>query len=314
MVQKIIVAEGIGARGIQADDLNNFLKKKALEVKESVWTYPKGARSKARFEVHIVYTLAEFTQALDTEGAYVVYELHSRYGQGPAFENPSAPASGSGSSTNPWGLHFRMGYDAINVPCENEILYYSVHPQEYDLLSTPTNAFLPQVLKDAATKAKEIEARRKAGKLTKAELDNPCDVEGAWRSLDKCAPDLAGKKSSRGEWPLKGRHYFAKTATDYYTAVKVGSADLEKSSLKCKVLFMSCCWSHQLYLAALDRRRKAVKSNCEFYLLDETVMASSGKNFVSAVFSGVDPTSAAGKKRMVRMLNSDKESGRVRAY
>jgi hypothetical protein len=314
MVQKIIVAEGIGAKGIQANDLTDLLKEKADKVKESVWTFPKSARGKARIEVNIVYPMAEFAKALETEGAYVIYELHSRYGQGPAFGDPPSAAGIGGSSVNPWGVHFRMGYDAIDVPCRGDLLMYSVHPTEYDLLSVAPDAFLPQGLKDAAAKAKAIEERRKAGKLTKTELNNPCDLEGAWRSLDACDPALAGKRSFLGEQPLKGRHYYAKTKEDYYTVVKVGSADLDKSPLKCAVLFMACCWSRQLYLGPLDRRRKAAKSKCKLYLLEDTVAASSGRNFVQAVFSGIDPTSATGGRSMVRILNGYEESGRIRIY
>jgi hypothetical protein len=66
-----------------------------------------------------------------------------------------------------------------------------------------------------------------------------CPV-GAWRGFDACFPPLAASATSRGDQPLKGRHYFAQKAVahprrtppdEFLVAAEVGSQDLNKSSL-----------------------------------------------------------------------------------
>src|SRR5207245_5319329 len=112
MVQKIIVAAGIEIRDFQGSTLVAFLNANADPGKASVWTHPKGSGSKATREVRVVFTMAEFAAALDVEDAIVIYEGHSRYGQGPAFGPASTPhvPDKKAFPINPWGVHFRMGY------------------------------------------------------------------------------------------------------------------------------------------------------------------------------------------------------------
>src|SRR5262245_39468476 len=133
-VQKIIVAFGIEIRNhAEAAAMPPWLNEIADEkVRDKVWTYPKGAGTKARFEVDLVYTMDEFAKALDTEGAVVIYSGHSRDGQGPAF-GPSIPSSWDPAKdgtyvpdkkscpVNPWGVHFRMGYDATDIECVGDL-------------------------------------------------------------------------------------------------------------------------------------------------------------------------------------------------
>src|SRR6266699_2733284 len=183
MVQKIIVAAGIEIRDFQGSVLLAFLNANADAGKGSVWTHPKGSGGKAAREVHVVFTTAEFATALDTEDAFVIYEGHSRYGQGPAFGPASTPHVPDKKTfpLNPWGIHFRMGYDATDTECVGDLLEHSVVPTEYDLPGSPSKAFLPLALEKAAADAKEVESKRKAGRLKKSQLKAPCSVRGSWR-------------------------------------------------------------------------------------------------------------------------------------
>lgn len=316
MAQKIIVALSIEIRDAQGKSLIDFLNKTADAGKGSVWTYPKGAGAKATFEVEVVFTMAEFAKALDTEGAYVVYNGHSRYGQGPAFGPPKTPHVPDAKTfpVNPWGVHFRMGFDATDTECIGDLFEHSVTPTEFDLVTAPAKAFLPTALETAATNAKDADKTAKRAKTTPSKL---CPVPGAWRSLDICDGTLAARKTARGDQPLKGRHYYRhnlKPTNEYLTAVQVGSADLDKSSLKCKVLFMGSCSSRVHFFKALDRRRTAVKSACLFYLTGEVCSAAHGKNFVEQVFKGVDPTGKKGRLAMVKALNGFSDAGLVGFY
>jgi len=111
------------------------LNDKAEPKGDSVWIYPKGSGPKAKFEVSVVFTKNEFAAALDTVDAYVVYSGHSRLGQGPAFgpkDTPEVPKKAS-FPDNPWGIHFRMGYDATYTEAVGDLLQHSVTPEEYDL-------------------------------------------------------------------------------------------------------------------------------------------------------------------------------------
>jgi hypothetical protein len=324
MVQMIIVAAGIELRDHQGSALLSFLNANAHAYPGSVWLYPKGPVAKATHEVNVVYTMAEFAKALDTDDAYVIYEGHSRYGQGPAFGPANTPhvPDIKAFPVNPWGVHFRMGYDATDTGMIGDLLDYSVNPAEYDLLTTPAKAFLPGDLQSAASQAKAVEKRRKDGRLSHSEKKRPCTIAGAWRPLDICDPTLAAKTTTRGEQPLKGRHYYTRhpdkrvryPVPQPLTAVEVGSADLDKSSLTCKVLFMASCESYAHYFKPLDKRRKVVKSACKFYLTWSVPIADHAKNFIEQVFKGYDPTRTKDSTAILKFLNGVPESGRVGVY
>jgi hypothetical protein len=282
MATKVIVASGLEIRDArQGQSLLQYLYDNAdFDMKTAAWTYPKGAGAKARFEVSVVYTAKELATALDTADAYVVYSGHSRYGQGPAFGpalTPHVPDK-KAFPVNPWGVHFRMGYDATDSEAIGDLVMHSVTPAEYDLTSVPAKAFLPKALVAAAARVKEVEVKRRTGKLTKAQAKSPCTIAGSWRAFNTCWAKLAKTATTRGDTPLAGRNYYAhrphyertranpKGRNEFFVSVAVGSADLDTSSLKCKLFFMASCSSHEHFYQPLAKRRKAVKSSCKFML------------------------------------------------
>jgi hypothetical protein len=314
--QKIIVAAGVEIRDFQGKTLLAYLNTDADAGKGSTWTFPKGAAAgKATYVVEVVYTMPEFAKALDTDDAIVIYEGHSRYGQGPAFGDMGVPHVPDKKTypVNPWGVHYRMGYDATDTECIDDLVAHSVTPAEYDLTTPPKMAFLPKALVTAAANAKTAEAA-----LKKAKGKRRCTTKGAWREFDVCQKKLAATKTARGDEPLKGRHFYAhlvkKPADEFMTSVTVGSADLDKASLKCKVLFMASCSSHEHYFEPLDKRRTAVKSKCKFYMTAYVCSAYHGRNFIRELFGGTDPLSKKGSKAMLKALNGETDSGVVGFY
>ena len=323
MTQKIIVAEGLDLRDFQGVALLNYLNTVADVKPGSLWTYPKGAKAKPTYEVEVVYTQAEFAKALDTPDAYVIYEGHSRYGQGPAFGPPGPPRppeppwvpDSKNFPINPWGVHFRMGYDAISTKCIEDLVGHSVKPAEYDLTQVPDKAFLRRDLKRAGEKAKRVEQKVKKGKMRRSKL---CPVPNAWRSFDSCDRTLAGTTTPRGDQPLRGRHFYSrqprKGPDEFLTAVTVGSADLGQVSLKCKVFFMHSCTSYRYYYLPLIRRRKAVKSKCKIYLTHKVPRAYYARDFISLVFQGYDPTRDRDAVKICKILNGVDFPGKVKMY
>jgi hypothetical protein len=318
--QKIILAAGLEIRDFQGVNMLRYLNAEAQPGAKDTWTFPKGPVAKAKFTVKVVYTMQEFRDALDEDGAWVVYEGHSRYGQGPAFGDAGIAHCPPKSKypVNPWGVHFRMGYDATDSECVGDILEHAVNPGEYDLLKVPKGALLPQALQDAAAFAATMEARRKKGRLTRTQRKSPCAVAGAWRDLRTCFAKVAAEKTCRGETPLDGRHYYkripGKTKDEFVTAVKVGRSDLDGSKLKCAVFFMPSCSSKVHYRRALVDRRKAIRSKCKFYLTSSVPRANHAVNFLKAVFAGHDPSTPRGSKAFLKIVNGEKHSGRVRLH
>jgi len=319
MTQKIIIAEGIEIRDKQGGGyLQTFLKDKCDPKKgvASVWTYPKGSALKATHEVQVVYEMTEFAKALDTVDAFVVYEGHSRHGQGPAFGPANTPEVPDIEKfpTNPWGIHFRMGYDATYTKCIADLVRYSVTPTEYDLTTPGKKAFLQGRL---ITAARNAQAQQKAIKAKKIKAKAVCTTKGAWLLFDTCLPTLAAVTTARGDMPLKSRHFLyerlpRKPEDDFLTTVKVGSADLDKSSLKCKMLFMASCYSHMHFYEPLAKRRKAVKSDCKFLLTLDECMASNAKNFLEQVMvNGLNPMTQNGMEALRFNLSGIIGSGRL---
>lgn len=307
MLQTIIVAEGIQFRDIQGKELVDFLNKVADKGKSSlnVWTYPKQMSGRpAAFEVRVVYEKQAFDAALNTSGAYVVYEGHSAYGQGPTFGPKEAPYIPIERS-NPWADHFCMGYDAVFVPAIAYLLRHSILAKEYDLNTTPPWAFLPEALKEVADSLKKRTA------TTREELY-------VWQPF---APELDEAQTARNEQPLRGRHYFLfqpgleyESDDEYLCSVRAGAEDLEKSSLKCALLFMSCCGSKPYFHEVLKRRRAIAKSKCKFYLTLHNTAASNGMNFVKQVFAGYDPLDPRGAYAVLSALNGEDGSGMIAMY
>lgn len=320
MSQLIVIAQGVEIRDAgQGTILQKFLADNCdLQGKPhpdpNTWLFPKGAgAAKAGHEIRVVYDKADFAKALDTADAWVVYEGHSRYGQGPAFGPTGVPhvPDVAAFPVNPWGVHFRMGYDATDTECLGDLLEHSVSPLEYDLPAADPKAFLPEELRNAA---KQAQAQAKAITTKKIKAAAVCGLTGAWRSMDACQPKVAGTATARKETPLKGRHFYRqKTKPDeFLTAVRVGSADLDASSLKCRVLFMASCSSQVHFLDALDRRRKAAKSACALLLTGQVCATSHATTFLKQVLlKKRDPTKAKSLRRIVRALNGEAKSGLV---
>jgi hypothetical protein len=310
------------ASGVQDEDrwrgpVIEYLDKNATPASTNqagapgTWTHPKGPAARATVEVKVVVTKAEFAAALDEPGAYVIYEGHSRYGQGPAFGPADTGLCPDPKThpTNPWENYFRMGYDATDTDGVLDILGFSVSPTEFDLLKASTKDFLPPSLHQAATKARDKEARR-----AKIKPNAWCRESHAWREFDTCEPKMATKVTCRGHTPLKGRHFrdiwrHTKTYVEYVTPVLAGSADLGQTSLKCKLLFLSSCSSYPHFFEPLDRRRKAAKSTCKFYLTQEICSIVSARNFIEQVFKGGDPVGKHGP--FLKALNAFDHTGRI---
>jgi hypothetical protein len=326
----VIVASGVELRDtLQGVSLVSYLNSNAdFDKKTSVWTFPKGVGAKAKYEVTVVFTSAELAAALDTLDAFVVYSGHSRYGQGPAFGPSGTPhvPDKKTFAVNPWGVHFRMGYDATDTEAVGDLMEHSVTPVEFDLTAASAKAFLPKALVSAAAKVQAVEANRKKGKLSKAQIANSCSIAGSWRQFNTCYAKLAQTKTARGDQPLAGRHYYAympnyerskanpKGRDEFFAAVTVGSADLDMSSLKCKLFFMASCSSHEHFYQPLNRRRKATKSPCKFLLTLYVNSASHARNFIDLIFKGYDPLSRKGSKLVAKLLSGYKDSGQVDFY
>lgn len=313
--QVIVVALGIEIRD-SASGLRKFLQDNCTQLplppapsETQSWQYPKRSQGQATHEIRVVFEMSEFTAALDAPDAFVVYEGHSRYGQGPAFgpaHTPHVP-SVTAFPANPWGVHFRMGYLATDTDAVDDLVGHSVTPAEYDLGTADPNGFLPGALATAIRGAKKAAAQGKAKK--------PCSVSGAWRSIDVCKPALAARTTARGDVPLKGRHYYREYGGDLQTAVHVGSGDLDKTKLACRVLFMASCSSEVHFRAALVRHRKKVGSACTFMLTSYVCSSEASVPFLrSVLLKKQDPRTPQGMKAILKAVNSERDSGAVGAY
>lgn len=318
MAQKIIIAQGIEVRDWDGPALAKFLKDNCDAKTASTFTYPQGAGAKATHEIEVVYTMAEFKKALDTPGAFVVYDGHSRYGQGPAFGDAGIAHVPDKKTypVNPWGVHFRMGFDATDTECVEDLLEHSVTPTEYDLTTSGAKAFLPGVLVKAATLAK---SNNKAIKSKKIKARAVCATAGAWRLFNTCEPAIATTSTARGDKPLDNRHFYQriikKPQNEFMASVKVGSADLDASSLKCDILFMGSCSSQVHFYRPLVKRRKAAKSRCKFLLTAHLCSASQGTNFLEQVLlKKANPMTKKGLKALIRALNGYYDAGAVGIY
>ena len=317
MAQSIVIASGVEIRDVgQGISVRNFLNKEATSKGSSKWEYPKGSK-KPKFVISVIYTMAEFKAALDEPGAWVVYEGHSRWGQGPAFgpsgtpHCPPLPAN----PVNPWGVHFRMGYEATDTECVDDLLEHAVSPTEYNLLKAKKKSFLPIALVRASRRAKKVQ--KKQGKKVKAK--QLCKIKSAWRELNACDATLAKTKTCRNVAVLDKRHFYARKPRsgqdEYLTSVVVGSTDLDKVKLKCNFLFMASCSSHEHFYKPMKRRRKKAKSKCIFFLTAKVCAVSHGRNFLrEALKTGHSPLTKKGSKAILVTLNGEKKSGLVGRY
>ncbi|MBN1885293.1 MAG: hypothetical protein JW876_07220 [Candidatus Krumholzibacteriota bacterium] len=307
-VEKVIIAFGCQVRDWNdCSDVTTLLDGHASVTKVSAsplrYRYKKGKR---KIDIDLVFEKAAFRKALDAGGAVVVYDGHSRYGQGPAF-------CGSGfkickdppnSASNPMGDHFRMGWDAVNVPCIEEILHHCVAPSEYP--ETPPKTFFARAWVRNVFKL----AARPIAKKTAATCGT---IRFARRSLASCKPAIARLTNGLGERTLATRHYWytIKRGADFETMVKVGSGDLDATGLACGALFVNSCSSKRHFYAALRRKRIAVKGKTRFLLTTRPASASTTHVFLQLVLRGLDPRKAKDAKKICRRLNAIPGSGRV---
>ena len=327
MVQVIVIAQGVQIRDSgQGQVLQDFLttncdRKGAAPAAgaNNTWLFPQGSGVNATHEIRVVYAQSDLAGALDLADAWVVYEGHSRFGQGPAFgpENTPVVPDKVTFPVNPWGVHFRMGYDATDTECVGDLITHSVVPPEFDLTTAdPKAAFLPSALVTAAT---NVQAREKSIKAKKAKPAAVCGLAGAWRSMKICQPAREATKTSRGDQPLKDRHFYAQQgrgkSQEFLTAVPVGSKDIDAVKLACSVFFMASCSSKVHFYAAMKRRRTAAKSACKFLLTGEVCAASHATSFLNLVLlKRLNPTVNKDMKKIVRSLNGEADSGNVGVY
>lgn len=323
MVQVIVIAQGIEIRSVgQGTILQAFLAANCdpkgpapAAGANNTWIFPQGSGAKATHEIRVVYSQADLVTALNLADALVIYEGHSRYGQGPAFGPPnmSHVPDIKAFPVNPWGVHFRMSFDATDTECIGDIFSHSVIPAEYDITTAGSSAFLPALLVNASARAIK---QQKAIKAQKLKANQTCDLNGAWRSMDTCHPAVAAKATARGETPNKGRHYFkhesSKKPEEFLTAVKVGHADLDASKLACSLFFMASCSSKVHFHKPLVNQRTAQKSKCIYLLTAEVCATSHATTFLKQVLiKKQNPMTKVGLKKLVRALNGESNSGIV---
>jgi len=302
----VLVAFGCQVRDWSThEDFLTFLNGKARPSGPAAWSF-EGSRGEQRLEVQLLYTKDEFTAALDTPNAVVIYDGHSRYGRGPVFADAKVRESPDPATypINPWDDHFRMGYDVVAIPCAEDILQHSTNPDEYLGGIDLKKLFASPDSKD---------------KLAKSGGKHDCRDRYGYRRLADCDPVLADALNGRGQHSLMGRHFWYTIwsgdleRTDYMTFVNTGHRELDRVALNCDVLFMNSCYSKQHFYEALVKRKKATGSNCVFYLTNATCSAPTTRVFVDLLFRGYDPKDA--HNRFAKDLTSlYPASGRVGFY
>jgi len=291
----VVVAFGVGTRDWPyVPELVKFLNGKAIKhpVKADHWTY-KLPKKKLNYNIRLVYTKAEFQKALNEKGAIVIYDGHSRYGQGPAFgpKGLSECPDKALFPKNPWEDHYRMGWDTINIPCKEEIIHHCTNPTEFPYKNTPKGFFAKKRVKVIVN----IAAKR----------TDRCNQKGyAKRKLLKCDSIFASKANGRGDKTLLNRHYWYQQGGDYHTLVQVGRDDLKKSRLECSVLFMNSCKSKWHFYYALRREKRSNKSKCVFYMTRRLrwSYAWTTNIFIKTLLDGHDPKGKRGYKKFLKAM------------
>ena len=300
--RKVIIAFGCQVRDWRTNrDVVDLLNAEATSTGTDAWAFKKG---ELEVQISLVYTKDGFRAALDDEDAIVVYDGHSRIGQGPAFSDANITDCPDSTAypTNPWDDSFRMGYDAVLIECIEDIMHHCTNPKEHSG-TMPKDFFAKPFLVQVLTKA--------AGRSTK------CDQRTyAKRPLSTCFPAVAAQKNGRGVESLSSRHYWYTTREekDYITVVTVGSSDLDGVSLKCAVLFMNSCSSRGHFLKALRRRKAKIKSKCMFYMTGESCSASTSVIFLRLILDGWNVLSKKGSKKVLKTMNGESDAGAIGLY
>jgi hypothetical protein len=295
-VADIFIAFGCEIRdGKNHTEVVDYLNANATSASASTWTYPKKSPVHT---IEMIYTKASFAAALDRKDAIVVYDGHSRIGQGPAFGPAGVPTCPDKATypANPWADSFRMGFDIADTECVGDILHHAINPTQYTLPASTKGVFASKGLIEIVDKAIT------AGKAK-------CSTPGGWRELSVCAPKIAATASCRGDTPLASRHYWRahKGGKEFDTLVTVGDADLAKTKLACAVLFMNSCSSKKHFFRALARHKKKVKSSCVFFVTADVCSGQTTKPFLQAVLGGKDPQKDV--KSILKRLNAVRASG-----
>jgi hypothetical protein len=301
MSQVVIVAFGCEIRDFHYNTKAvKLLNDRAKVKKPDVWLFQDKAKG-LDFEIRVVYTKAEFAAALDLDEAIVVYNGHSRFGQGPAFgpAHLSHCPDVQAFPVNPWEDHYRMGYDAIEIPCIEDIFEHCTNPTEIAKGKPKADLFVAAHVRRLLDRA----LRKGAG----------CQTAGARRSLLKCFPKVASQTNGRGVQSLKTRDFWFTTDkdTEFHTIVNVGSKDLATATLKCKLLFMNSCSSKVHFYRALKRRKREAKSRCAFYMTHEVCPGDTTTIFLRLLMDGHDPLTRKGKRKFVKEMNGDPGAGNV---
>jgi hypothetical protein len=302
MKKLLVIAFGCEIRdALPHKGVVDFLNANATLKSTDVWEF-KDTKKKLEFEIRVVYTKAEFQTAMDTKDAIVVYDGHSRFGQGPAFGPAGLPRCPDATTypMNPWENHFRMGYDVQITPCIEDIFEHCTNPTEFSKTIVSEDLFATHNVKKILRVAKE--------RLEK------CKQKGfARRELLKCFPSVANQTNGRGVQSLKSRHYWHtnRTETDFMTIVEVGSADLSTVGLKCSVLFMNSCSSKPHFYKALRQRKKETKSKCVFYMTNAACSAATTVIFIKQILKGRNPTSRRAAKKILKEMNAEPDAGAI---
>lgn len=288
------MANIIIAYGCEIRDTSNhkkvvdFLNAEATSTGTDQWAYPKKSPG---HNIALVYTKPDFAAALDKQDAVVIYDGHSRLGQGPAFGPAGLPTCPDKAAypVNPWGEHFRMGYDFAETECIGDIIHHATNPAEFNLPASSKGVFASKGMKEILDRA--IGAGSK------------CGTVGAWRQLSTCFPKVAAQANCRGELALAARHFWRGHTgnLEFDTLVSVGDADLKKTKLACAVLFMNSCSSKRHYLDTLRRQKAAAKATCMFYVTADLCSANTTLPFLKAVLAGTNVATSA--KAILKKMN-----------
>jgi hypothetical protein len=261
------------------------------------------------YEIRIIFSKAEFQQALATKGAIVIYNGHLYYGHGPifAYKNANTPYS------IPHDHPFRMGYDVITIPAKGYILNFNTHPKE----------FRP------GSSSKKFPMPNSAYVLRKAKGNTKCQDKFARRSFRNCQFKVSQYRNGKNEQELKNRHYWyqykrrikgGQTFHEFYTLVEEGAADLLKSGLKCDVLFANGCKSQPYFLSTLRRVKRKNRSNCVFYLTmtyGNTITDSTWVFLENILKKNLNPSNRKHARTIAKRINASgfyKLAGKVRFY
>jgi len=295
-VTDIIIAYGCEIRDTENHTkVVDFLKADATPAGTDKWTYPKKAPAHT---ISLIYTKAGFAAALNKKDAVVIYDGHSRIGQGPVF-GPAGVTTCPDKTKfplNPWGDNFRMGHAFADIECIDDIMHHGTNPTEFKLPASSKGVLASKGLIDI------LDDAIKAGKAK-------CGTAGAWRKLSDCFSKVAAQMNCRGSKTLASRHFWRarKGNKEFDTLVAVGDADLKKSKLACAVLFMNSCSSKRHFLAPLQRQKAAAKSKCMFYVTADSCSANTTLPFLKAVLAGKDVTKRA--KAILKTMNGMSGSG-----